>query len=79
MSIVIASVVVAGIYATSVQAAFGATNLNSSKSNVYRQTTNQNQVVNGDGPATQTSTNTCDCPSDDDITVNDNDNEDSQG
>jgi outer membrane lipoprotein-sorting protein len=75
ISIVFAAALVAGIYTTSTQAAFAATNLNSSKSNIYRQSANQNQVVNG-GSATQESTNVCNCPSDDDITVDDNDNED---
>jgi outer membrane lipoprotein-sorting protein len=79
VSVVLAAALVAGIYATSTQAANAAKNLNSSKSNIYRQSANQNQVVNGDGPATQTSTNICNCQSDDDITVDDNDNEDSQG
>jgi hypothetical protein len=79
VSIVLAAVLVGGIYLTSTQAAFAAKNLNSSKSNIYRQNANLNQeVVDGDGPATQTNTNICNCPSDDDNTLNDNDNQDNQ-
>jgi hypothetical protein len=43
------------------QQAFAATNLNSSKSNIYRAT--QNVQSNEGGSVEQTSTNTCDCPS----------------
>jgi FtsZ-interacting cell division protein ZipA len=79
ISIVLAAVLVAGIYTTITQAAFAAKNLNSSKSNIYRQNANLNQeVVDGDGPTTQTNTNICNCPSDDDNTVDGNDNQDNQ-
>jgi hypothetical protein len=43
------------------QQAFAATNLNSSKSNIYRAT--QNVQSNEGGSVEQTSTSTCDCPS----------------
>ena len=46
---------------TVTQQAFAATNLNSSKSNIYRAT--QNVQSNEGGSVEQTSTNTCDCPS----------------
>jgi hypothetical protein len=75
--IVVVVAVIAGflVIAATATYALAAINLNSSKSNIYRQSANQNQVVNG-GSATQESTNVCNCPSDDDITVDDNDNED---
>ncbi|MGH9926421.1 MAG: hypothetical protein ACRD5B_13705, partial [Nitrososphaeraceae archaeon] len=41
--------------------AFAATNLNSSKSNIYR--SSQNAQANEGGSVEQQSTNTCDCPS----------------
>ena len=43
------------------QQIFAATNLNNSKSNIYRAT--QNAQANEGGSVEQTSTNTCDCPS----------------
>jgi len=43
------------------QQVFAATNLNNSKSNIYRAT--QNAQANEGGTVEQTSTNTCDCPS----------------
>ena len=46
---------------TLTQQAFAATNLNSSKSNIYRAT--QNAQSNEGGSVEQQSTNTCDCPS----------------
>ena len=51
--------------------AFAANNLNSSKSNIYRQSTNQNLSVNG-GSGEQVSTNVCTCTSNDEITLNSN-------
>jgi hypothetical protein len=45
----------------SIAQAFAATNLNSSRSNIYRAT--QNVQSNEGGSVEQTSTNTCDCPS----------------
>jgi hypothetical protein len=50
--------------------AFAATNLNSSKSNIYRQSTHQNQTIEG-GSGQQVSSNTCTCTSNDIIVVND--------
>lgn len=41
--------------------AFAATNLNSSKSNIYR--SSQDAQANEGGSIEQQSTNTCDCPS----------------
>jgi outer membrane lipoprotein-sorting protein len=50
--------------------ALAAKNLNSSKSNIYRQSTHQNQSIEG-GSGQQVSSNTCICTSNDIIVIND--------
>ena len=67
--VVIATILIIGI--TISQQALAATNLNSSKSNIYR--VHQEQSVNADtinGPVTQTSTISCDCSQSDTTTIN---------
>jgi hypothetical protein len=50
--------------------ALAAKNLNSSKSNIYRQSTQQNQTIEG-GSGEQISSNTCTCTSNDIVVIND--------
>jgi hypothetical protein len=69
--VVIAAILIIGI--TISQQALAATNLNSSKSNIYRVHQEQEQSVNADtinGPVTQTSTISCDCSQSDTTTIN---------
>jgi outer membrane lipoprotein-sorting protein len=66
-----ATLVVGVTFAATATQAFAAKNLNSSKSNIYRQSTSQSQSVN-EGSAQQESTSICNCPSND-ITVINND------
>jgi uncharacterized membrane protein YidH (DUF202 family) len=71
--IVVVVAVIAGflVIAATATYALAAINLNSSKSNIYRQSTNQNLSVDG-GSASQVSTNVCTCTSNDEITINNN-------
>lgn len=61
MMIVVVTTLAALLVTMAATQTFAATNLNSSKSNIYRAT--QNVQSNEGGSVEQTSTNTCDCPS----------------
>ena len=69
VAVTVATLLVA---ATTTQA-FSGKNLNSSKSNIYRQSTSQNQNIQG-GSGEQVSSNTCTCTSNDVLVNNGNDN-----
>ena len=72
ITIVAVTVAILLVAATTTQA-FSAKNLNSSKSNIYRQSTSQNQYIQG-GSGEQVSSNTCTCTSNDVLVNNGNDN-----
>ena len=69
-----ATIVLGGTLVAMTTQAFAAKNLNSSKSNIYRQSSSQNQYVEG-GSAEQVSSNTCNCPSNDITLIVNNDDD----
>jgi flagellar basal body-associated protein FliL len=69
MTILIVVTVATLLVTVTTTQAFAAKNLNSSKSNIYR-STQQDQNIEGGGSGEQVTTNTCNCPSNDIITIN---------
>ena len=69
--VVIATVAILLAMVTTTQA-FASKNLNSSKSNIYRSTI-QDQNIEGGSSGEQVNTSTCNCPSNDIITINQQD------
>jgi len=70
ITIVTVAAVATLLVAVTTTQAFAASSLNSSKSNIYRQSTQQNQTIEG-GSGEQISSNTCTCTSNDIIVIND--------
>ena len=73
MTIVVVVAVAAFLVAATATQALATKNLNSSKSNIYRQTTHQNQTIEGGGSGEQVSSNTCTCTSNDIISISGSD------
>ena len=72
MTIVVVVAVATFLVAATATEALAVKNLNSSKSNIYRQETHQNQSIEG-GSGQQVSSNTCICTSNDIITISGSD------
>ena len=70
MTMVVVVAVATLLVAVTATQALAVKNLNSSKSNIYRQSTQQNQTIEG-GSGEQVSSNTCTCTSNDIIVIND--------
>ena len=72
MTIVVVVAVATFLVAATATQALATKNLNSSKSNIYRQETHQNQSIEG-GSGQQVSSNTCTCTSNDIISISGSD------
>src|SRR2546422_3669246 len=72
MTIVVVVAVATFLVAATATQALATKNLNSSKSNIYRQETHQNQSIEG-GSGQQVSSNTCICTSNDIIAISGSD------
>ena len=70
MTMVVVVALATLLIAVTATQALATKNLNSSKSNIYRQSTHQNQTIEG-GSGEQVSSNTCTCTSNDIIVIND--------
>jgi len=72
MTMVVVVALATLLIAVTATQALATKNLNSSKSNIFRQSTQQNQTIEG-GSGEQISSNTCTCTSNDIIVIKGND------